>query len=75
MTKTLIDTYHDMFTTEFEGNKKAVDELAITEVKKLRNKIAGYITRRMVIVAANRPPRRVPRETKTKGRQMRGRRR
>ncbi len=35
------------FTTKFEDNKKAVDEIAEIKTKKLRNLIAGYITKKM----------------------------
>ncbi len=46
-TKKLITLYGDKFKTDFESNKKIVDEFAEIKSKKLRNSIAGYITRLM----------------------------
>ena len=37
--------YKDKFDRSFDNNKKSVDEAAIINSKKLRNVIAGYITR------------------------------
>lgn len=42
---TLIKKYPEKFSESFEENKKAVEELAEVPSKKLRNVIAGYITR------------------------------
>lgn len=41
----LLKTYPDLFTEDFEANKKKVAELAVTGSKEKRNEIAGYITR------------------------------
>lgn len=41
--KKLIEKYPDKFNTDFEKNKKALDELGITVSKKVRNEIAGYL--------------------------------
>ena len=41
----LLETYPDRFSTEYEFNKQKVAELTGTKSKKLRNIIAGYITR------------------------------
>ena len=35
--------YKDKFSKDFNNNKKALDEVAIINSKKLRNVIAGYI--------------------------------
>ncbi len=43
----LMKEYADEFTTDFEENKKKVQELTNVESKSMRNKIAGYITRVM----------------------------
>ena len=43
--KELIETYEDKFTTDFDENKKLVEEYSSVSTKHLRNKIAGYITR------------------------------
>ena len=47
----LIELYPDRFTTEFQSNKKALG--AVTEVcsPKLKNRVAGYITRLLAIAA------------------------
>lgn len=41
----LMKEYEDEFSTDFEENKKKVQELSDVESKPIRNKIAGYITR------------------------------
>ena len=43
----LIEKYRERFTTEFEDNKKQIMELAEVNSKKLRNVMAGYVTRLM----------------------------
>ena len=35
----------NVFTTDFEENKKLVQEYSTVSTKHLRNKIAGYVTR------------------------------
>ncbi len=40
----LLEMYPDIFTRDFEHNKKVVSELIEYRSKKLRNQIAGYIT-------------------------------
>lgn len=40
----LLEKYPDKFTDDFEHNKRAVSELLQTS-KRVRNRIAGYITR------------------------------
>ncbi|HID47718.1 MAG TPA: 30S ribosomal protein S17e [Methanococcaceae archaeon] len=40
----LIEKYGDKFTTDFDTNKKIVEEVALISTKRLRNRIAGYIT-------------------------------
>ncbi len=41
----LFNEYSDRFTTDFEQNKKVVMDLLDVSSKKMRNVIAGYITR------------------------------
>jgi len=36
--------YPDLFTRDFEHNKKVVKELVEVDSKKLMNQIAGYVT-------------------------------
>ncbi|MCE4602430.1 MAG: 30S ribosomal protein S17e [Desulfurococcales archaeon] len=40
----LLAEYRDLFTRDFEHNKRVVSELIEYRSKKLRNQIAGYIT-------------------------------
>jgi len=51
ISRELIRRYPDRFTGQFESDKQAVNELVITESKRLRNRIAGYITRLKVVEA------------------------
>jgi len=44
-TLALFKKYHDSFGNEFADNKKHVDVFVETHSKKVRNVIAGYITR------------------------------
>jgi small subunit ribosomal protein S17e len=41
----LVDKYPKRFTNAFDENKKGVEELVNYESKRLRNLIAGYVTR------------------------------
>ncbi len=41
----LLEMYPDLFTEDFEHNKRVVSQLVEVESKKLRNQIAGYVTR------------------------------
>jgi small subunit ribosomal protein S17e len=40
----LLEMYPDLFTRDFEHNKRVVSQLIEYKSKKLRNQIAGYIT-------------------------------
>ena len=40
----LLSTYKGKFDTDFEHNKKVLDEVAVIRSKGLKNEIAGYIT-------------------------------
>lgn len=40
----LLEMYPDLFTRDFEHNKRVVAQLVEYRSKKLRNQIAGYIT-------------------------------
>ena len=37
--------YDEEFNTDFENNKKKVQEFTTVKSKSIRNKVAGYITR------------------------------
>lgn len=45
----LVDRYERSLTTDFEQNKQFLKEIELDVSKKLRNRIAGYITRVMKI--------------------------
>ncbi|MAG47056.1 30S ribosomal protein S17e [archaeon] len=45
----LVGSHRDKFKKEFTDNKKIVDELAEIPSKKMRNIIAGYVTRLMKV--------------------------
>ncbi|WP_411964161.1 30S ribosomal protein S17e [Haloferax sp. YSMS24] len=42
----LLERYPQAFNTDFETNKDSVSELTTVESKSVRNRIAGYITRK-----------------------------
>jgi small subunit ribosomal protein S17e len=46
--KILLERYPDAFQKDdFEHNKKSVSELTNVESKEVRNRIAGYVTRKL----------------------------
>jgi small subunit ribosomal protein S17e len=48
----MIKRYPDRFTTDFEENKKLLESLLEISSIRLRNRIAGYITRLAAIAKA-----------------------
>jgi len=48
----LLKRYPDKFTGNFEGNKMALATLTTATTAKLRNRIAGYVTRLIAIKKA-----------------------
>ncbi len=44
-TRELLKMHGDKFSPEFEKNKEIVSKMTATQSKKLRNIIAGYVTR------------------------------
>ncbi|KAB1187820.1 MULTISPECIES: 30S ribosomal protein S17e [Haloferax] len=42
----LLERYPQAFNTDFETNKDSVSQLTTVESKSVRNRIAGYITRK-----------------------------
>lgn len=44
--KRLLEQYPEAFSTNFEHNKEAVTGLTNVESKSVRNRIAGYVTRK-----------------------------
>lgn len=49
LSRELVERYSDSFTTDFDQNKEVVDELLTNTTKRLRNRIAGYVTRLMIL--------------------------
>ncbi len=49
LSRELVERYSDSFSTDFDQNKEVVDELLTNTTKRLRNRIAGYITRLMIL--------------------------
>lgn len=46
----LVQRFPDKFTTNFENNKKFVEEFTNLSSTKVRNRIAGYVTRLVTIM-------------------------
>ena len=49
----LVERFPEKFTVNFESNKKLVESLTNISSTKLRNRIAGYITRLLAIMQAS----------------------
>lgn len=45
----LLEQYPEVFTEDFEENKERVRELTNIESKAVRNRIAGYVTRKVEV--------------------------
>merc|ERR1712093_113813 len=43
----IVEKYFPKLTLDFQTNKRIVDEVAVIQSKRLRNKIAGYVTHLM----------------------------
>ncbi|MBY9002899.1 MAG: 30S ribosomal protein S17e [Candidatus Lokiarchaeota archaeon] len=43
VSKELINKYPDVFTTDFDSNKRLLDKYIEADSKHLRNRISGYI--------------------------------
>ena len=46
LARALVERYPDAFSTDFEENKESVAELTNIESKEVRNRVAGYVTRK-----------------------------
>lgn len=44
LARKLLETYPDLFTTDFERNKQLIKELTDIKFKHLQNRVAGYVT-------------------------------
>ena len=49
----LVELYPDRFSADFQANKEAMKSVAQISSVKLRNRIAGYITRLAAITASD----------------------
>ena len=47
MAETLLERYPEAFSEDFEGNKESVEALTNIESKGVRNRVAGYVTRKI----------------------------
>jgi len=52
--KEMLEKYPDLFTRDFEHNKRVVSRLVDVQSKRLRNRIAGYITHLVAIRSKKR---------------------
>ncbi|ABE51163.1 30S ribosomal protein S17e [Methanococcoides burtonii] len=43
----LVENYGDVFTTDFDKNKLLVSQYTTIEGKVIRNRVAGYVTRKI----------------------------
>jgi len=57
ITHKLVELHENEFTGDFKKNKEIVNKLISTPSKKLRNVIAGYVTR---LVKKSKEPRKIP---------------
>ena len=53
--KELMERFPTKFTTNFDDNKKSVDSLTQGTTTRVRNQIAGYITRTLSLAHAGSP--------------------
>jgi small subunit ribosomal protein S17e len=51
ISRELLKRFPDRFTGDFESDKQGVNDLVTTPSKRLRNRIAGYITRLKMVEA------------------------
>lgn len=49
----LVERFPNKFTANFENNKESVEALTQISSKKLRNRIAGYITRLLAMTQSS----------------------
>jgi len=49
--RNIVEKYFPKLTVDFQTNKRIIDEVAVVQSKRLRNKIAGYVTRLMVRIS------------------------
>lgn len=54
--KMIYQRYKDKFTSSFQDNKKILGELITVDSDKIRNQIAGYVTRLVKVAATVHVP-------------------
>ncbi len=64
--KELMERYPDKFTTDYEENKKILAQYADSRTKKLRNRIAGYVTSLKKVAVRSQAAETAPAETPEK---------
>jgi small subunit ribosomal protein S17e len=47
LSEELLSKYKGRFTNDFEENKQVVSEITIIDSKRVRNRVAGSVTRKM----------------------------
>lgn len=55
--RVIIEKYYGRLTQDFDTNKRVIEEVAVIQTKRLRNKIAGFTTVRAAQQAPRAPPR------------------
>ena len=55
LAKELIERFPDRFSSNFDANKHAVDALTQGATTKVRNQVAGYITRTVALTQTDSP--------------------
>jgi small subunit ribosomal protein S17e len=61
LSEIVLQRHPEAFSSDYEKNKKALEELAVIPSKQLRNHIAGYISKAM---KTGEPEEEAPEETK-----------
>ena len=56
LAKELLTKFPDKFTTNFDENKILVSKLTVGATTRVRNQVAGYITRTVVLNEKGVPP-------------------
>ena len=56
LARELVERFPEKFTTDFENNKKLVDTLTNISSTKIRNRVAGYTTRLVLIAKGGEVP-------------------
>ncbi|KAJ1454566.1 ribosomal protein S17e [Pelagophyceae sp. CCMP2097] len=53
----IVEKYYSRLTVDFHTNKRVTDEVAVTPSKRMRNKIAGFVTHLMKRIGRGGPVR------------------